>query len=125
MAKAAAALIVVLSKPTFTPPGAKEPVTLGSASFDAGAAWASLAFQALELGWATHGMGGFDAEAARRVVHAPADYRVEAVIAIGKRGDPTELPESLRMRETPTQRRPLAEIAFEATLPSAEPTPIR
>ena len=101
--------------------GPKAPIVLGSASFDAGAAWASLAFQALELGWATHGMAGFDAEAARRVIGAPAEYRTEAVIAIGKRGEASALPEALRAREAPNQRRPLAETAFEASLPRAEP----
>ena len=115
-ARSAAALVIVLSDPAFTPPGKSESTTLASASFDAGAAWASFALQAHEFGWATHAMGGFDPEAARRVVKAPAQYRVEAVVAIGKRGEPDSLPELLRAREAPTQRRPIGETVFDGAL---------
>ena len=64
-AQEASALVVILSKAAFVPPGKSEPTTSASASFDAGAAWASLAFQSYKLGWAAHGMAGFDAR--RRV----------------------------------------------------------
>jgi nitroreductase len=115
-ANKASALVVVLSKASFTPPGKTEPTISGSASFDAGAAWASLAFQAYKLGWFAHGMTGFDAEEARRVVKAPEDYRIEAFVAIGKRGDPSSLPERLQSNEKPNARRPLSETVFEAEL---------
>jgi len=115
-AQAASALVVILSKATFVPPGKSEPTTSASASFDAGAAWASLALQAYKLGWAAHGMTGFDAEAAARVIKAPADYRLEAVAAIGKRGDAAALPPHLAEREKPTARRSLHETAFEGEL---------
>jgi nitroreductase len=116
-AHAASALIAVLSKASFTPPGKTEAIVSASASFDAGAAWASLALQAGHLGWAAHGMAGFDHEAARRVVGASEAYRIEAVVAIGRRGDPATLPEALRAREQPSPRRPLAETVFEGALP--------
>jgi len=115
-AKSAAALVVVLSNPSFTLPGTTEPTTLASASFDAGAAWASFSYQAHEFGWATHAMGGFSLEAAQRLVKAPVDYRVEAVVAIGKRGNPEALPETLRERERPSQRRPIGETVFVGAL---------
>ena len=115
-AQAASALVVILSKPTFVPPGKSEPTTSASASFDAGAAWASLALQAYKLGWATHAMTGFDAEAARRTINAPADYRLEVVAAIGKRGDAATLPSHLAEREKPNARRPVSETAFEGQL---------
>src|SRR5271154_6264441 len=115
-AHAASALVVVLSKATFTSPGKTEPSTSWTASFDTGAAWASLAFQAYKLGWAAHGMGGFDHEAARRVIKAPEEYRREAVFGIGKRGDPVSLPERLQANEKPNARRPLTETVFEGEL---------
>jgi len=33
-------------------------------------------------------------------------------VAVGRIGDPTALPEGLRAREVPSDRRPLAEIAL-------------
>jgi nitroreductase len=115
-AHAASALVVVLSKATFTSPGKTETTTSWTASFDTGAAWASLAFQAYKLGWAAHGMGGFNHDAARGVIRAPEEYRLEAVVAIGKRGEPTSLPERLQANERPNTRRPLTETVFEGEL---------
>jgi len=115
-AHATSALVVVLSKATFTSPGKTEKTTSWTASFDTGAAWASLAFQAHKLGWAAHGMGGFDHEAARRVIKAPEEYRLEAVVAIGKRGEPESLPKRLQANEKPNARRPLTETVFEGEL---------
>jgi nitroreductase len=115
-AHAASALVVVLSKATFTSPGKTETTTSWTASFDTGAAWASLAFQAYKLGWAAHGMGGFDHDAARRVIKAPEEYRLEAVVAIGKRGDAAALPERLQANEKPNARRALTETVFEGEL---------
>jgi len=115
-AHATSALVVVLSKATFTSPGKTEKTTSWTASFDTGAAWASLAFQAHKLGWAAHGMGGFDHEAARRVIKASEEYRLEAVVAIGKRGERASLPERLQANEKPNARRPLTETVFEGEL---------
>ena len=118
-ANGAAALIVVVSKATFVPPGKTEETVSRSASFDTGAAWASLAFQALLDGWATHAMGGFDEEAARAATNVPPDHRIEAVVAIGKRGDKSVLPERFHAGETPNVRRPIAEAVFEGAFPAA------
>jgi nitroreductase len=115
-AQAASALVIVLSKATFLAPGKTEPTTSLSASFDTGAAWAQLALQAEQLGWSTHGMGGFDRDAARRLVGASAEYHLEAAVAIGRRGDRETLSEALRARELPSQRRPLSETVFEGVL---------
>ena len=46
-------------------------------------------------------------------LHIPTGYSVEAVFAVGKQADPTNLPEELRGREVPSDRRPLLELAFE------------
>ena len=43
----------------------------------------------------------------------PADYRVEAAIAIGRPGDKSLLPEALRAREQPSERLPLAQLVSE------------
>lgn len=109
-AAGASALVVLVSKTTHIRRDAIEPTPLRSHSLDAGAAWASLAFQAELNGWRTHAIGGFDRDRARAVLAVPADFHVEVAIAIGRQADAESLPEDLRARETPNQRRPLHEI---------------
>jgi nitroreductase len=109
-AQRASALALVLSKTQWVPPGQSEPQAIASHSCDAGAAWASLAFQATLAGWHAHGIGGFDRERARAALAIPADHAIEAVIAIGRRGDKNVLPEALQARELPNQRLPLAQL---------------
>jgi nitroreductase len=112
-AKAAGAIVIIVSRSTMLPPGADNEVPSHSHSFDAGAAWAQLALQATLSGWHAHAMVGFDRDRAFSSLNVPAGYRVEAAIAIGKLGPKTLLPEALAAREAPSRRRPLAEIAFE------------
>ena len=99
------------------PAGKTEPTVSRSASFDTGAAWASLAIQAYFDGWVAHGMGGFDDEVARVALNVPADHRIEAAVAIGRRGDKAALPERYHTGETPNTRRPLRESVFEGAFP--------
>jgi nitroreductase len=113
----ASALIFILSDSLFQPPGADAPKPSLSHSFDAGAAWAQLALQATRLGYHTHGMTGLDFTKARETLRIPERFRIEAAAAVGRRADPATLPESLRSRETPSDRRPIAEIAFEGHFP--------
>lgn len=116
-AKNAAALIVIVSKETMAVPGKAEEVPSYSHSFDAGAAWANLALQAVRLGWQAHGMAGFDRERALAELKIPAGYRVEAAVAIGKPADKAQLPEALRAREVPSQRNPISATVFEGVFP--------
>jgi nitroreductase len=83
-----------------------------SHSFDAGAAWANFAHQALLLGWHTHGIGGFDRNAARAKLAIPEDYAVEAMVALGRKGGLDTLPEQFHMQESPNARRPLGETVY-------------
>jgi nitroreductase len=110
----AAALVVVVSKTTFDFNGTPS-ITH---SYDAGAAWQTLALQATAIGWAAHGMQGFDYKRAQTELRIPADFNVEAMIAIGKPGDPAQLPEKLREREFPNDRKELQNLVFEATFGS-------
>ncbi len=107
----AAVLVVVLSKKTFTMNGKPNPVH----TFDAGAAFENLCLQAADMGLVAHGMAGFDRDKARTQLKVPDDFAVEAMIAIGKPGDPASLPSELREREIPTNRKPVAEIAREGS----------
>ena len=94
-------------------PGA-EPTPNRSHSFDTGAAWACLALQAQQMGWAAHGMGGFHVAKAHEATGAPeSDYRIEAGIAIGRPTDASVLPESYRAREVPSGRESVESFVFE------------
>jgi nitroreductase len=114
----ASALALIASKAAFIPPGGGQEIVSGSASFDAGAAWASLAFQAALLGWSTRAMGGFDKERARIVTGAPESLKLEAVIAIGKKGDASRLPADKQPLEKPNVRKAIGEIVFAGAFPA-------
>ena len=109
----ASALVALASKTTMTLPGQADPVPSRSHGFDAGAAWAHLALQAHLWGWSTHAMGGFDMEKARAALGVPAGLDLQVVIAVGKQGDPTVLPDWARAREKPNERLPVVELARE------------
>ena len=116
-AQQAGALVVLVSNSLMRPPGAEREVPSHSHSLDAGAASANFALQASRMGWQAHGMVGFDRERAFAELRVPQGYRVEVAYAVGRVGDPAQLPEALRAREAPNGRRPLAEIALEGGFP--------
>ena len=91
-----------------------EPVPVRSHSFDTGAAWAYLAMQASRMGWAAHGMAGFDvARSYEALGVSEADYQVEAAIAVGRPTDAAILDEPYRSREVPSGRNPVSSFASE------------
>lgn len=111
--KNASALVFVISD-RFRRVEGQPPAPVHSHSFDTGAAWACLALQATRMGWATHGMVGLDMAKAYEVLGIPeADYRVEAAVAIGRKGDVSVLDEPFRSREIPSPRNPVSSFAFE------------
>jgi len=107
-AKNAAVLIIVISKKTFD--NGKPSITH---SYDAGAAWVSLALMGSLKGLVVHGMQGFDYEKARQALKVPDDYTVEAMIAVGRKGRKEDLPSFLQEREFPNTRKSIDEITFE------------
>jgi flavin reductase (DIM6/NTAB) family NADH-FMN oxidoreductase RutF/nitroreductase len=109
-ARHAAALVAFVSKETLVF-GDKE-VTSPTHSFDTGAAWMSFTLQANLSGWFTHGMAGFDRDALRRVLSVPPKFRIDAVAAIGKLGEGDTLPEALKVREFPSDRKTLQDLVF-------------
>ena len=83
-----------------------------SHSFDAGAAWMSLALQAHDMGLITHGMTGVDFAKAAEILKLPERFRIEAAIAIGYQGDKEALPEQLQAKEVLSDRRPVRETIY-------------
>lgn len=108
-AKNAAVLVVIISRKNFEY-NEKPSITH---QFDAGAAWENLALEASIKGIVSHGMQGFDYNKARKDLEVPSDFDVMAMIAIGRRGPPENLPSSLQEREFPNDRKDLAEIVME------------
>jgi nitroreductase len=104
----AAALLVVISNTTF-----ENGKPCRTHSYDSGAAWMSLALQGSLKGLVVHGMQGFDYDRARIALHIPDEFQVEAMAAIGRPGRIEDLPEQLQVRETPNDRRPLAQSVCE------------
>ena len=118
-AKNASVLIIAISNSLMQPFGQDKPIPSHSHSFDAGSAWGYLALQASMLGWDAHGMVGFDMDAAFAGLNVPQGYRVEAAIAIGRRGDKSMLAEAMQARETPSPRKPLSESVREGAFTPA------
>ncbi len=108
-AKNAAALVVFISHKDFEHNG--EPSI--THSYDCGAAWENFALQGFSQGLVVHGMQGFDYERARAELKIPNEFQVEAMAAVGKPGDPSVLPEKLRGKESPNDRRKLSESICE------------
>jgi nitroreductase len=110
-AKNAAVLMVIASRNIFEFNNKPE----RTHSFDTGSAWMSMALQAVEMGLVTHGMEGFDYDRARKELHIPEDFTIEAMVAVGKPGEPALLSEKNQEKEKPSDRKKIEEFAFEGT----------
>jgi len=107
--KNAGALVIILSKTTFDYNGKPSKTH----AFDSGAAWQNFALQGSINGLVIHGMQGFDYDKAKTDLQIPGEYEVQAMAAIGKPGDPNDLPEGLRDKDIPSGRKDVTEIAIE------------
>jgi len=109
----AAVLVVFVARKNFDHTG--EPSI--THSFDAGAAWENFALQGFQLGLVVHGIEGFDYDKARQELGIPDEFDVEAMAAVGRPGSKESLPERLRARESPNDRRKLSDSVFEGAFP--------
>ncbi|MCB0329525.1 MAG: nitroreductase family protein [Bdellovibrionales bacterium] len=109
--KDAAYLIAVVARETFVRNGNPNPVAI----LDTGAAMQNLLLQAAHLNLVAHPMAGFDWEGGPKTFNIPDGFRLTAMIAVGKPGNPETLPAELAEREQPTERKPLEKIAREGT----------
>lgn len=111
--KNAGVLILLVAKTTFDHSGNSARLY----AFDAGAAWENLAIEATNLGLVAHPMEGFDHIKAKPALNIPENYDPMIMIAVGHKAAAETLPESLREREKPSQRKSLAELAFSGPFP--------
>jgi nitroreductase len=110
-AEKAAVLVVIVSKNNFD---FNDHYSV-THSFDTGAAWQNMALQASEMGLVAHGMSGFDYERARKELHIPEGYTVEAMIAIGRPGNKKDLPSYMQEQEVPSTRKSVREFIREGS----------
>lgn len=103
-AKEGYALIVIVSKETFD--HNDEPAV--THSFDTGSAWENLALEAADRGLVAHGMQGFDYEQAREELDVPGGFSVEAMVAVGGKGDESSLDEDMQVE--PNGRKEMDEV---------------
>ena len=108
-AKNATALLVFVSKTSFDRNGQPS----RTHSYDCGAAWENLALQGSLKGYVIHGMEGFDYERAKSELKVPDAFAVEAMAAVGLPASPDTLPERVREKEKPNDRRKLDQTICE------------
>lgn len=107
-------LVIIVVKKNFSYNG-KENM---HAEFDTGAAWAHIALQAADMDIVAHGIAAFDPTAAAQLLTTPETFTPIAMIALGTHGTTDDhLTESLRKRQRPSDRKPLAHIVAEGHLP--------
>ncbi len=80
---------------------------------DTGMAVGNLLAQATDMGLYVHQMGGYDHQASKHVLNLPETYEPVAMIAVGYKGDPKILPETVAAREDQKrERNPLETFVF-------------
>ena len=95
--------------------GAPAPST--THSFDAGAAWVSLALQATRMGYHAHGMSGIQYDIAQAELGLTDRYVINAACVIGRIGDVAQLDEKLQAREHPSGRKPQSDFVHSGSFP--------
>jgi nitroreductase len=79
--------------------------------YDLGLAVGNLTTQASAMGLFVHNMAGFYPDKAHELFALPPGIEPVTMIAVGRLGDPSWLPEKLRTREEATRsRKPLGEL---------------
>jgi nitroreductase len=103
-------LILGVANTNFTDEGTPNSFAI----YDLGAAVSYLTLQAAALGLATHSIGAFDKEAARKAFNIPEDYAIGMVVALGYQGEPEALANEqlITMETTPRTRKSLKEFVF-------------
>ncbi len=87
------------------------------AEYDAGGAAENLCLQAVDLGLATHQIGGFDYELTKKMFDIPDEFEILSFVAIGKQTEPEILDEDLlKLELSPRKRSPLSKNFFFGSL---------
>lgn len=103
--------VLILSIAEMIPPGR---TSVNKYAFhDTGMAVGNLLAQATDIGLHVHQMGGYDQKASKNVLNLPETFEPVAMMAVGYKGDPKLLPESVAARENKKrERNPLETFVF-------------
>jgi nitroreductase len=108
-AKDASMLMLTIVKKDFSMNGRPNK----AAHHDLGLAIGNLSIQATEIGIGLHQMGGFDPRKAEELFDLPEGYEAVTAIAMGYFGDPEQLEEPFKSRETGKRtRKSIEDFAF-------------
>lgn len=107
-AKNASYLIVIVSKDYYD----KNQNDYFNSYFDTGAAWQNFALQANLKDLITHAMGGFDKELLAKKINLPERHSIQAVVALGKKGNLDDLPKDLQEIEQISERKKINEFVI-------------
>lgn len=102
-------LIVIVSKDFYD----KNKNFYYNSYFDTGSAWQNLALQGSLKNLVVHAMGGFDKDKLSIIINLPKDHSIQAVIAIGKKGNLENLSSDLQNIEQISDRKKINEFIFE------------
>lgn len=87
------------------------------ADFDTGAACLALVLQANQLGLRCHALAGFDQDKSYEVANVDREkYHAICMMAVGKKDSPDILPDTLKARETPNDRKGIHEFIAEGKM---------
>ncbi|MGH8057485.1 MAG: nitroreductase family protein [Candidatus Entotheonellia bacterium] len=93
-----------------------------AAVHDLGLAAGNLLVEATVRGLCVHQMLGIFPDRARQIFAIPESFEAWTGMAIGYRGDPTNLPDNLQERDRlPRQRKPLSQFVFSGTWGNPSP----
>ncbi len=103
--------VLIMSMAETIPPGR---TSVNRFAFhDTGMAVGNLLAQATDLGLYVHQMGGYDHKSAKTMFNLPDTFEPAAMMAVGYKGDPGLLPESVAAREKEKrERNQLEKFAF-------------
>lgn len=99
-------LILIVSMNTFSHNGKPN----AWHTFDAGTAWGYLSLEAQRRGLITHAMAGFSKDGARKEFSIAEDIDIIALVAVGRYGDKSSLPQDLQEREYPQTREEIRDL---------------
>lgn len=105
-------LVWVVARTHFEPsPRRPEPTPNPHAEFDVGAAAMQFVLQGEHLGLKAHYLGGVDVVKAHQILGLGAEFKVVCGLYVGYPDSPAHLPDGLREREVPSQRKSFTDVA--------------